>query len=142
MDIVNPAFVVTLTGPFHHNTTSGYATPTLLELGNVLLNRILNLRGGSHPLKHDFRRRLHMMLPSQLFIAIASYPTLALCPSKCHFRLGIPLFPILGDLGHRRLGEQQHACHRYGIFEGDAHDLCRVDNSGLDQIDIFLAASV
>ena len=42
----------------------------------------------------------------------------------------------------RCLGEQQDARHRHGVLERHAHDLGRVDDAGLDQVDVLVAGGV
>jgi len=57
----------------------------------------------------------------------------------CQFPLGGLLLLGLRQLRHCRLGEQEHAGDRDGVFEREAHHLGGVDDAGLDQIDVLLA---
>src|SRR5271166_1429741 len=59
-----------------------------------------------------------------------------------HVRFARALLLLLGDFGHRRFRKQQHACDRHRVLERDADHLCRIDDAGFDQIDIFLSLRV
>ena len=45
-----------------------------------------------------------------------------------------------GHLGERGLGQEQHARHRHRVLERDTDHLGRVDDPGLDQVDVLACA--
>src|SRR5450631_2996528 len=62
--------------------------------------------------------------------------------SHSHLRLNRSLALRLWNFSHRRFREQQHAGDRNGVFQCGTNDLRRIDDAGLDQVDIFLAGGI
>src|SRR5512135_2336845 len=51
-------------------------------------------------------------------------------------------FDRFRNLRHRRLGQQQYAGNRYRVLERNPHDFRRIDDSGLDQVDVTVGRCV
>jgi hypothetical protein len=64
VNFVKSAFAVMLTGPFQHDPTCCYATPTLFELRHVGRNGVFDIRCSRHALKFDFGGCLHFPTPA------------------------------------------------------------------------------